>query len=216
MSMSIFSRLDPDIMHTHILPRLDGTTLIVLFSVCSELRHMICHNNEDLWRNICTSKWPSLLKDPIVHNVISTFPGGYRSFFSDAFPSLHHLNNSHCSYPLTIDLIHAVDIYIHGEYLTSSVRVQSLNTDCLSSSDLFHLTFDDLNMSHIHTKEWKEEDVLKNLWTLLKLSWIVIDPIRKRAANLLRSSCEPVRVSQRNHERGLGEHTIQYELVMAG
>jgi len=219
MSTSIFSRLDRDIIHTHILPRLDGTTLTVLSSVCSKLRHMICHNNENLWRNIYTSKWPSLLKDPIVNNVISTFPGGYHSFFSDAFPSLHHLNNnSHCSYPPTIDLIHAFDIYIHGECLTSSVRVQSLNTNCLSFSDLFHVTFDDFNMGHIHNEEW-EEYVAENLrlsWTDLRLSWIVIDPIRKHAANLIRSSCIPSSVGQTMHWWGPGEHKILYEMVMAG
>jgi hypothetical protein len=213
--MNIFSRLDPDIMHAHILPRLDGTTLTALSLVSHEFCHLICNNTEDLWRNICTSKWPSLLKDPIVHNVISTFPGGYRSFFSDAFPSLHHLNNSHCSYPLPIDLIHALDIYIHGKPLISRVRVQSLNTNCLSSSDLFHLTlFDDLNMGHIHTEEWKEY-MPKNLWTGLRLSWIVIDPIRKRAANLLRSSCKPIFV-ERLYWLGPGEYVIMYEMVMAG
>jgi hypothetical protein len=88
MTSTIFSRLDSDIINSHILPRLDGTDLTVVSTVSPELRHLICNNNNNnLWRDICTSKWPSLM-DPIVNDVISTFPSGYRSFFSDAFPSL--------------------------------------------------------------------------------------------------------------------------------
>jgi hypothetical protein len=213
MSMNIFSRLDPDIMHTHILPRLDGTTLTVLSSVCSELRHMICYNNEDLWRNICTTMWPSLLLDPIVHDVISTFPGGYRSFFSDAFPSLHHLNNSHCSYPPGIDLIHAVDIYIHGEHLISRVRVQSLKSTWTPFSlDLIHLMFDDLYMGRIHNETWKEYLEEKDL----RLSWIVIDPTRKRAANLIPFSRKPYMVARCVYRYGRCEYEMLCEKAMAG
>ncbi|AET01795.2 F-box protein [Medicago truncatula] len=91
------------------------TTTIAASSV--ELRHLICNNNNNLWRNICTSKWPSLM-DPIVNDVISTFPGGYSSFFSDAFPSLHHHTNSHRSYPPPPELIHAIDICIYMENMS--------------------------------------------------------------------------------------------------
>ncbi|KAK2353358.1 F-box protein [Trifolium repens] len=95
--MNYFSRLPQDIILSYILPRLDGETLIALSSVSSEFFHLICkNNNNDLWRNICISKWPSLLScRPIVlSTMISMFSGGYRSFFSAAFPSIHHRNTA--------------------------------------------------------------------------------------------------------------------------
>ena len=207
--MNIFSRLDTDIIDTHILPRLDGTTLIVLSSVCSELRNMICHNNKDLWRNICTSTWPSSLLDPIVHNVISTFPGGYRSFFSDAFPSLHHHKNSHCSYPPTIELIHVVDVFVQGKPLFSRVLVERLNTN--NSPYFFRYIFDvkleGSNLGHIYCHEEYNEYLQENL----RLSWVVIDPTRKRAANLFCSGVKPLSVKP-----FLGHYRVVYAMEMAG
>jgi len=209
--MNIFSRLDTDIIRTHILPRLDGATLTVLSSVCSELRHMICHNNEDLWWNICTSTWPSLLLDPIVHNVISTFPGGYRSFFSDAFPSLHHHKNSHCSYPPTTELIHVIDVFVHGKPLFSRVLVEPLNTDNFPyfSRSIFDVKFDDSNLGHIYS--WVNEGYNEYLQENLRLSWVVIDPTRKRAANLFRSSVKPIMVIP-----WVNHYEVVYAMEMAG
>ncbi|KEH34429.1 putative F-box domain-containing protein [Medicago truncatula] len=213
MRMNIFSRLDTDIIHTHILPRLDGTTLTVLSSVCSELRHMICHSNEDLWRNICTSTWPSLLLDPIVHNVISTFPGGYRSFFSDAFPSLHNHknNNSYRFYPPTTELIHVVDVFVHGKPLFSRVLVEHLNTNNFPyfSRNIFDVKFDYSNLDHIHFLV--NEEYNEYLQENLRLSWVVIDPTRKRAAKLFCSSVEPLSVIP-----WLNHYEVVYAMVMAG
>ncbi|GAU15670.1 hypothetical protein TSUD_109280 [Trifolium subterraneum] len=99
MSGDLFSKLDTDIITFHILPHLDGKTLIILSSVSSQFHNLIRSNNnysENLWQNICTSTWPSLaitlpLQDfkNFHSNVISILPGGYRTFFSDAFPSIH-------------------------------------------------------------------------------------------------------------------------------
>jgi len=216
----IFSRLDSDIINSHILPRLnDGKDLTAFSSVSSYLRHLICNNNnQDLWRNICTSKWPSLM-DPIVNDVISTFPGGYRSFFSDAFPSLHHHTNSHCSYPHPPDLIHAIDMYIDGEPLFSRIRVESFNRENWPPyylSDTFDVTFYEYwkvkPLGHIHipvNASWSEY-----LKENLKLSWIVIDPTQKRAANLFRYTCKPLSAALRQVYNVY--HEVVYGTVMAG
>ena len=196
MSMNIFSTLDPDIIRSHILPRLDGTTLTALSFVSSELRHMIC-NDEDLWRNICTSTWPSLLLDPIANNVISTFPGGYRSFFN------HRNNNSYTWCP-SGELIHAIDIYLHGEPLLSRVLVGCLTTENLT------IVYDSTlgPTIHIPSKEGWFEYLSKNL----TLSWILIDPTRKCAVDLFHSCSKFVWFA--GYIRG--ENMVQFEIGMMG
>jgi hypothetical protein len=207
MRMNIFSRLDPDIMYTHILSRLDGTTLTALSLVSSELRHLICNNTEDLWRNICTSTWPSLLLDPIVDSTISTFPGGYRSFFSDAaFPSLHHHKYPHCSSPSTIDLIHVVDVFVKGKPLYSRVILERYN-----KIPKFDVKSDDSNLGHIHFRVKAESS--EYLQENLRLSWVVIDPTRKRAANLFCSSVKPLSVRPLSYHYN---YDVVYGMEMVG
>lgn len=188
--MNDFNKLHPDIIHTHILPRLDGTTLTVLSSVSSEFRHMISKNNE-LWKNICTSTWP-YLHHWNLNQVISTFPCGYRSFFSDAFPSLHHHHNnsynfqsqSHCiDLPPTKDLIYAIDLYLQGEPhpMISSVRSQEKTFHSLYTERLY------INRSHPNSQYFQEN---------FRLSCIAIDPTGKRAGTLCHSSCKPDSVEE--------------------
>jgi len=130
---SILAALHPDIIHAHILTRLDATTLASAASV-SSLMHRLC-TQEDLWRQICTATWPSL-RDPIARRVISTIPGGHRSIYSDAFPSLHHLS-LHSRLPPPPppeELISAVDIYFQGRPLFSRVkRIETQQNWFLSS-----------------------------------------------------------------------------------
>jgi len=216
----IFSRLDSDIINRHILPRLDGADLTALSSVSSYLRYLICNNNnnQDLWRNICTSKWPSLM-DPGFKQVISAFPGGYHSFFSDAFPSLHHRTNSHCSYPPSPDLIHAVDMYIDGEPVFSRIGVESFDTEeykywCIYFiSDVTCYGWKRMPMGHIRipvNASW-----IEYLQENLKLSWIVIHPTRKRAASLFRYTCKPISVTRRRKYKDV-THEVVYGTVIAG
>nr|GMD73828.1 F-box protein At2g27310 [Ipomoea batatas] len=61
----------PEIIQTHILKRLDGATLAAARSAGSLLRELC--SEENLWREICNSAWPSTT-DPIVRHVISGFP----------------------------------------------------------------------------------------------------------------------------------------------
>jgi hypothetical protein len=85
-----------DIIQTHILTRLDGPTLATTACASSHLHAL--STEEELWRNICSATWPSI-DHPRVRHVISSFPGGHRSFFSDSFPALDHRSpHPYCSF----------------------------------------------------------------------------------------------------------------------
>jgi len=208
--MNNFSRLDPDIIQTYILPRLDWATLLALSCVSSHLRHLIC-NNEELWRNICTSMWPCLLH-PTISHIITTFPGGYRSFFSHAYPSIHYYNQSHCLYRSINKLIHAIDISLHGEPkpLFTKTRVQPMNRFTIySNGKIFLRDYSSLETQIPVKKErW---DWTEYLHENLRLSWVIIDPIQNRAAGLFRSSCKPLSVNQM-----LTKIEVMYSTMMAG
>ncbi|GAU31967.1 hypothetical protein TSUD_359120 [Trifolium subterraneum] len=131
--MDHFTRLSRDIILTYILPRLDGETLITLSSVSSEFFNLIYKNNEDLWRNLCISTWPGLLSyGPIMLSEIisTTFPGGYRSLFSEAFPSIHHRNTPlPPPPPPSARFTYAIDLFLHGERepLFTDIQYQHIN-----------------------------------------------------------------------------------------
>ncbi|GAU31970.1 hypothetical protein TSUD_359150 [Trifolium subterraneum] len=102
-----FTRLPRDIILTYILPCLEGETLITL------------------------SSWPSLLYyGPVTLSaLISMFPGGYRSFFSDAFPSIHHRNIPPPPPPPKAYFTYAIDLFLHGERepLYTEIEYQPIN-----------------------------------------------------------------------------------------
>ncbi|KAM0039315.1 putative F-box-like domain superfamily protein [Helianthus debilis subsp. tardiflorus] len=77
--------LSSDIIHTHILPRLDGPSLSATTTVSSHLHHLC--SDDPLWADVTKSTWPSTTH-PRVNTLISTFPSGHRSFFHDSFPAL--------------------------------------------------------------------------------------------------------------------------------
>ncbi|XP_060169890.1 F-box protein At2g27310-like [Lycium barbarum] len=76
----------PDIIQTLILTKLDGPTLISASFASSNLQNLCSDDN--LWQKICNKSWPST-SHPLIQNIISTFPSGHRSFFSDSFPSIN-------------------------------------------------------------------------------------------------------------------------------
>ncbi|KAJ7001778.1 hypothetical protein NC653_012008 [Populus alba x Populus x berolinensis] len=103
------STLHPDILQTHILTLLDGPTLAATACASSELYAL--STEDKLWRNICTSSWPSI-NDPTVSSIISTFSSGHRSFFSDSYPLLHHHHHSSSFLTTSTEyLVSSVDIY---------------------------------------------------------------------------------------------------------
>ncbi|XP_058746969.1 F-box protein At2g27310-like [Vicia villosa] len=202
--MNNFNRLHPEIIHTHILPRLDGTSLTALSSVSSEFRHMIC-NNDKLWKTICTSTWPYL---PCWNHsrLLSNFPCGYRSFVpvSDALPSLHHNHNnnsnsqSHCiDRPPTKYIIFAIAMYLQGEpdslyTIVESHRIEENMCPGLYIKSQHYCKFNLFDNSTQERKEGCKEYFRENF----RLNWVVIDPTQKRAGSLFHSSCKPVSVQE--------------------
>ncbi|KAK2406040.1 F-box protein [Trifolium repens] len=175
--MSVFSKLDPDMITFHILPHLDGKSLIILSSVSSQFHNLISkiNSNSDLWRNICISTWPSLLTNfpskDFHSSVISVLPGGYRSFFLDAFPSIHPpLNNPLPPLPPKLFFFFAVDIFLDGEQ-------QQPPLYSLHSAELV-----------------KKEGCLDYLKQKLTLSCVAIDPkgSTKCAGSLFSPGCKAV------------------------
>ncbi|KAF7805734.1 F-box protein [Senna tora] len=208
---SSISTVHSDVIQAHILTRLDGPTLASTASASSHLRHLCALDN--LWKNICTATWPSL-DDPLVRHVISTFPNGHRSIYSDSFPSLHSLpsNNNHLDRsPPTTELISAVDMYYQDKPIFSKIQRTHTQTNWFLSSPLWVDLLDPKEFVPTPVKYVrKDEEWLKHLEDNLKLSWILIDPTRKRSANL--SSRRPVSVQRHWLTREL---EIVYAVVMA-
>ncbi|XP_027348717.1 F-box protein At2g27310-like [Abrus precatorius] len=209
-STTTITTLHSDIIHTHILTRLDGATLASAASV-STLMNRLCTENS-LWRNICTSTWPSLV-DPTATHVISTFPGAYRSIFSDAFPSLHYFSpRPHRPSPPPSELISAIDIYYKGKPVFSRVRCTETQKNWFLLSPLWVDALEPEEVVPTPVKfTRKDEELLKQLEDNLSLSWIVMDPREKRAVNV--SSRRAVSVQRHWLTR---EVEVVYAAVMAG
>ncbi|KAK6272347.1 hypothetical protein POUND7_009430 [Theobroma cacao] len=177
--------LHPDIIQAHILARLDGPTLASTSCVSSHLRSL--STKENLWRHICSSTWPSV-NQPRAKQVISTFPSGHRSFFSDSFPfpNLQSLKLNVKSSTLATELILAVDIYYQGNPICSKVEEIETSSSWFLSSPFRVDLLDPKNSTPAPIKYGVGEDNtgLKHMDENLSLSWIVIDPARKKAVNM--------------------------------
>ncbi|KAG7035924.1 putative F-box protein, partial [Cucurbita argyrosperma subsp. argyrosperma] len=207
---STIAALHSDILQTHILTRLDGPALASAASASSRFRHLSAE--DQLWRQICSATWPSTTH-PLIQQAISAFPSEHRSFFSDVFPLLDcrslrcDLDRSPSS-----ELISAVDIHYKDKPLFSKVHSTDTNTNWFLYSP-FRVDVIDPKDSiplPIRRRE-KREDWVANLQQNLTASWIVIDPIKNRAANV--SSRQAVNV--RRHWLS-GEIQVQYTTMMGG
>ncbi|KAI9074415.1 hypothetical protein K1719_043609 [Acacia pycnantha] len=203
--------LHPDLFHSHILTRLDGPSLASASASSSLLRRLCLH--DPLWRQICTSTWPSL-RDPILRPVISDFPSGHRSLFLDSFPTLHYYSRPHHLHPSftpTTEWISAVDIYDHDTPIFSKVHRTQTQSGWFECSPLWIDLLDPKESVPMPLKcARKDEDWMKHLEKNLSLSWILIDPSRNRAANL--SSRRPV--SAQRHWL-TGDLELVYAVVIA-
>ncbi|KAI3508775.1 hypothetical protein L1887_23789 [Cichorium endivia] len=205
---TIISDIYPAIIQTHILPRLDGPSLLST-ATTSKYLHQLCAH-EDHWSHICKSIWPSIT-DPRLEDIISSFPAGHRSFFQDSFPALVtdinnqnslHLNRS--SHPRPSQLISAVDIRYQDEIIYSRVEFTDTSDDFLSS--VLRITLNNdlkskpgpgiLGSINLNVDEFAgaDEATFSHLEESLSLNWILIDPTRKRAGNL--SSIKPISTRQ--------------------
>ncbi|PIN20718.1 hypothetical protein CDL12_06570 [Handroanthus impetiginosus] len=177
-----------DIIQSHILNRLDGRTLASTRCASSQLLSL--SNDDYLWKDICNSTWLSTT-DPRVADAISAFSTGHRSFYSDAFPAVgRHCQSKKTIQQLVLDLdtselISAVDIYFDGELIYSKVLV----TETLSAWFL-NTPF---RVELLDTKETVATPLnigsegfayISQVEERLRVSWILIDPVKKRAINV--------------------------------
>ncbi|XVE59617.1 hypothetical protein DITRI_Ditri05aG0060400 [Diplodiscus trichospermus] len=205
--------LHPEIVRAHILTRLDGPDLASTACVSSHLRSLCI--DQYLWHDICCSTWPSV-NQPRLKQVISTFPSGHRSFFSDSFPfpNLQTVKLNVNSLTLSTELISAVDIYYQGKPICSKVaEMETLSRWFLSSPFRINLLGPN-SLATLPTKyvtNFNDDTWLKHLEENFSLSWIVIDPIRKNAVNM--SSKRAVSV-QRHWLTG--DVQVRFGMVMKG
>ncbi|KAG2331884.1 hypothetical protein Bca4012_018546 [Brassica carinata] len=180
------STLHPDIIQTQILTRLDGPTLASTATTSSYLQ-TLC-NEQKLWREISTTTWPSI-NDSRVVQAISSFPSGYRSFFADSYPFTEYTWLSEKQDPPTTGLISSVDLYYRGELIYS--KVQEMETENGKAGWFLSAPFrvDLLDekesvQTRIRYPGGDYEAWVRNMEESMELNWIVIDPIKKRAANI--------------------------------
>ncbi|KAK8605049.1 hypothetical protein V6N13_082508 [Hibiscus sabdariffa] len=209
-----FSALHSDVFQSHILARLDGPSLASLTCVSSQLHAL--STEDHLWRNLCSSTWPSV-NHPRVQQTVSTFPSGHRSFFSDSypFPDPRPLKLDVDSSALPTELIFAVDVYYQNEIIYSKVEEIDTSSSWFLSS-LFRV--DVLDPKDSASSPVKcigggdgDETWVKHMEENLRLSWIVIDPVQKRAVNM--SSRRAVSV-QRHWLTG--DVQVRFGTVVAG
>ncbi|KAE9619582.1 hypothetical protein Lal_00049358 [Lupinus albus] len=190
-----FSIIQPEVIETHILTRLDGPTLASAGTTSSQLHALSSHHH--LWDKACYSTWPST-NTPRVRDVISTFPNGSRSFFSDSYPTFSASQNNFTS-PINLndipELISAVDIFHRENLIFSKVVETETNTDLFRFSP-FRL---DLIDKKDAVKIPVTSDTCHDFGEEMMLSWIIIDRVGRRAVNV--SSKKAVTV-QRNKING--------------
>ncbi|XP_052184665.1 F-box protein At3g44326-like [Diospyros lotus] len=202
------SAVHVDIIQTHILTRLDGPTLASACCASSQLH--ILSQDENLWRDVCNQTWPST-SDPLLRHLISTFPAGHRSFFSDSFSTLHHRHRSQTKRqlpppPPPSELISAIDIHYQDHIILSRIHRTETVTGWFLCSPF--------RLDLLEPKETVPTPIKldgANLEDNLTLSWVMIDPTQNRAANF--SSRRPVSV---NRHWLTGDIEVRYSVVLAG
>ncbi|KAK1354558.1 F-box domain containing protein [Heracleum sosnowskyi] len=217
MNSTKITDLYPEIMATHILTLIDHLSLASTALASSHL-HALC-NHESIWTKICNSKWQST-KHLLLQNAISSLPGGHRSFFYDSYPILEFGNKYKYSWYNRNDttpvlqrpehLLSAVDIQYKNKAIYSNVDVINTSTEIFASSSFKVGALDQKESVRLSVKYEDEEDIhLSNLKENMTLSWIIIDPTQKRAANI--SSQLPVTV--RRHWID-GDIEVKYAIIM--
>lgn len=201
--------IHPDVLRTHILTRLDGPSLASAACVSSLLRAL--SSEDGLWRDLCHSAWPST-RHPRLLRLISAFPYGHRSFFSDAFPLpgpgrlSSQSRGRHHPGPPPSELISAVDV----SYKNKPVFSTAMDTDTSSSLFGWAPFLVDIEPCVLIPADFATEVRPEDL----TVSWIVLDPEGKRAANL--ASPRPVSVERRRTASWGELLQLRYATVVAG
>ncbi|KAL9425299.1 hypothetical protein AB3S75_032278 [Citrus x aurantiifolia] len=192
-SSSIWT-VHPDIMETHVFKHLDASALASASCASSQLYALA--SDETLWTDISNSTWPST-NTPGIRQLISSFPKGTRSFFSDSFTNPDVSITTPSSSPVNLDcpsgLISAVDIFYQQRHVFGKVvETEPLNFD---SSPFRIDVLDPKDSVPTRIPHPVDEQMMCEFGERFTLSWILIDPIRRRAMNL--SSYKPVIVERR-------------------
>ncbi|KAB1222482.1 hypothetical protein CJ030_MR2G027650 [Morella rubra] len=209
------SAVHPDIIQTNILTRLDGPTLASIACTSSQLYNL--SSEEILWTNICRSTWPST-DTPRLRHVISTFPKGPCSFFSDSFPLLttnSDPNTAASNSPLNPDrpseLISAVDVYYKGKLIFCKVIETETVTGWFRCSPFRFDLLDPKDVVPTPIRYPDGENACRELAEDVSVSWILMDPRGRRAMNV--SSHKAVSV-QRHWLTG--EVQVLFASILAG
>ncbi|CAL1367293.1 unnamed protein product [Linum trigynum] len=218
-SPATISTVHPDILRSHILNRLDGPTLAALASTSPDLRSLISSSSSsDLWRNICAATWPSVAH-PDLASLIPKFKHGHRSFFSDSFPAVHHhhrLSTPNPDLETAGRIISAVDIYYGETPIFSKVAETDTTTEWFNTAPFRIELLEAKEVVSTGIRDYssgrgKDGAWLKRLEEELRVSWIVIDPVTRRSANV----SSGVAVSVRHHWL-TGEVQLKFSTVVEG
>lgn len=219
MASTRLTDINEEIIESHILSRLNASTLSST-ALVSPLLHAMSMKDR-LWKDLCTSTWNST-KHPRVQYSISTFPGGHRSLFSDSFPLLCHDESRSSRHQVVQvmqasddhELISAVDIHYNSNLAYSKVDVINISdSNSLDSTSVVELLGEKerVRMPVKYELDVEEDVYLWGLKENMSLSWIIIDPMQKRAVNV--SSVRPVTV--RPHWVD-GDIEVKYASIVAG
>ncbi|XP_047976161.1 F-box protein At2g27310-like [Salvia hispanica] len=199
--------IHPDIIQSHILNRLDGPALAS--TSCASTQLLSLCSDDLLWRQICNSTWPSTAH-PTVRDAISSFPSAHRSFYSDSFPSLTLHSGGRGPPPQTQGLISAVDVYCDDRLIYSQVKETETLSGWFQGSPF--------RIDLVGPKEavgaapLKFEGACMELAKeRLRVSWILIDPRKKRALNIASAAA----VEARRHWL-TDDIQLRYATVVAG
>ncbi|CAL5389194.1 unnamed protein product [Camellia sinensis] len=204
-----FPDIHQDILSTHILTRLDGPSLASASSTSSQLHALSSHHH--LWTTICHSTFPSTTTSPRLLHLLSSFPGGPRSFFSLSFPLLLPNFSPTTTSPPPAELISAVDVHYKNNLIFTKVQETETTTSWFMCSP-FRIDLLDTKDIISTTIRHRDDD---GAWTSLSdevtLSWILIDPVGNQAANLSTHKA----VSVQRHWLS-GEVQVRFGSVLAG
>ncbi|KAH6806145.1 hypothetical protein C2S51_030976 [Perilla frutescens var. frutescens] len=204
-----FSDLHPDIIKSHVLSRLNGPALGSAACCSTTLRHL--SDDDSLWSDICHSTWPSTTSSRL-RRLISTFPGGGpRAFFSHAFPIPTDRNLSAQSQsPAPEELISAVDVHYKSKLIFTKIQETETVSGWFRCSPFRVDLLEPKDVVPTQIKHPQEEEECREMIRDMSLSWILIDPVGRRAVNL--SSQKAVAV-QRHWLTG--EVQVRYASILA-
>ncbi|XP_074578902.1 putative F-box protein At2g36090 [Curcuma longa] len=198
MANATVEDLHPDLI-AGVLRLLDGPTLAALS--CANVRFRSLAGEPDLWRDLCLSSWPSLGHPRLLRLLASS----HRSFFADVFSSpVCTVAESACSgdgeSSLPSELISAVDLRHRGSVVLSLVVETDTSTSWFMAAP-FRIDADVERKDEGDSAVFSPEE--------LTLTWVVIDPHRRRAVRA--TSLRPVSVSR---HWITGEMVVRFALVL--